>query len=66
MRSIFKFLLLIISCALYGTGTQFLSIPSNGLELAIGANAIQKTVLIQLDILNMEPTQQWVFHMVHG
>ncbi len=42
MRFIFKFLPLIISCALYGTGTQFLSIPSNGLELAIGANAIQK------------------------
>ncbi len=42
MRSIFKFLLLIISCALYGTGTQFLSIPSSGLELAIGVNAIQK------------------------
>ena len=42
MCSIFKFFLLFISCALYSTGTQFLSTPSNGLELAIGTNAIQK------------------------
>ena len=42
MHSIFKFFLLYIFCALYSTGTQFLSTPSNGLELAIGTNAIQK------------------------
>ena len=55
MRSIFKFLLLIISCVLYGTGTQFLSIPSNGLELAIGTNAIQKNSINPAGLLTHSP-----------
>ena len=42
MHSIFKLFPLIISGVLFGTGTQFLTIPSNGLELAVGASAIQK------------------------
>ncbi len=42
MHSIFKLFPLIISGVLFATGTQFLTIPSNGLELSVGASAIQK------------------------
>jgi hypothetical protein len=42
MRFIFKYFPLFIAGVLSGTGTQFLATPSNGFELAIGANAIQK------------------------
>ncbi|HIC38007.1 MAG TPA: hypothetical protein EYO79_00900 [Candidatus Marinimicrobia bacterium] len=42
MRFIFKYSLLFIASVLSGTGTQFLATPSNGFELALGSNAIQK------------------------
>lgn len=42
MHSIFRLTSIILSGFLFATGTQFLTIPSNGLELAIGSSPIQK------------------------
>ncbi len=40
MRSIFKIILFIPWCILFSIGTQFLSIPSNGIELSTGSNMV--------------------------
>lgn len=42
MRSIFRLISIILSGFLFATGTQFLTIPSNGLELSIGSNTVYK------------------------
>ncbi len=42
MRSIFRLTSIFISGFLFATGTQFLTIPSNGLELAIGSSTVHK------------------------
>lgn len=38
----FKLYLFFIASVLYGTGTQFLVVPANGIELASGANAVHQ------------------------
>jgi len=42
MFSIFRLTPFILSGFLYATGTQFLTIPSNGLEMAIGSSSVHK------------------------
>lgn len=45
MRSIFKIILFIPWCILFSIGTQFLSIPSNGIELSTGSNMVLENSL---------------------
>ena len=64
MHFIFKLLYLIITASLFGTGTKFLTIPANGLELAIGAHAIQKNGINPAAAINTN--NEFLLNIAHG